>query len=327
MGKMTKSIRSRENLLIDRIQQLAETLGDDGLRIGIGDDTAVVKPPSRDLEILVTTDQIIENTHFVMGVHPAGALGRKTIVRGLSDIAAMGGRPCWFTLSLCLPNIQDSHWLEQYLVEMFSVIPTFAVQAFPLVGGDVARGPFFAANVTVAGVAPKGEALLRSAARPGDSLYVSGRLGGAALGYERLSGGAALSDPAVLRHIRPTPRLALGRYLRERGVRAALDLSDGLSTDTLRMAEASSVSVVLEAGGIPQFPGAGLDRAIHGGEEYELLFSAPGTLQLPLEYQDVELTRIGRIEAGEGLWLEQNGERRRLTPQGFDHFADLGQES
>lgn len=324
MAKMTKTLRSRENFLIDRIQQLAASLGDRDVRVGIGDDTAVLAPPPERHEILVTTDQVIENTHFVKGVHPAPALGRKTIARGVSDIAAMGGRPVWFTLSLCLPGEQDFPWLEQYLQGMFSVIPTLAVQAFPLVGGDVARGPFFAAHVTVGGVVPAGRAMLRSTARPGDRLYVSGLLGGSALGFERLSSGAPVTDGAVLRHTEPTPRLSLGEYLRESGVTTALDLSDGLSTDALRLAQASDVAVVLEAGQIPVFPEAGLDRALHGGEEYELLFAAPSSVRLPTEYQGVPLARIGCIEAGDGLWLERDGRREPLVPRGFEHFDGPG---
>ena len=319
--KMTKTIRNRENALIQRIQALAESLGSEGVSVGIGDDAAVLHPPSAGEEIVVTTDQVIENTHFTMGEHPAGALGRKTIARGLSDIAAMGARPCWFTLSLCLPRSLDYSWLEQYLSKMFSVTPTLAVQAFPLVGGDVARGAFFAAHVTVAGVVPKGEAMLRSAARPGDLLYVSGRLGGSLLGFERLAAGAAPDDPTVSRHTNPTPRVALGQYLREMGVRAALDLSDGLSTDAARLAESSSVSITLEADRIPQFPDAGLDRALHGGEEYELLFAAPAAIDLPSEHAGVEIARIGRIEAGSGLWLSRGGASESLQPRGWQHFV------
>lgn len=319
--KMTKTLRNREDALIGRIRNLAASLGTAGVRVGIGEDCAVLEPPSAQHEILVTTDQVIENTHFIMGAHPAAALGRKTVARGVSDIAAMGGRPSWFALSLCLPQTLDPSWLEQFLRGMFSVIPTFAVQPFPLVGGDVARGPFFAAHVTVAGVAPRGGAMLRSAALPGDSVFVSGRLGGSWLGFERLAAGADLSDPAVLRHTSPTPRLALGERLRELGVRAALDLSDGLSKDASRLAEASRVAVIVESGRIPQFPEAGLERALHGGEEYELLFTAPAALQVPQEHQGVEITRIGRVEAGEGLWLERDGRREPLTPRGFEHFG------
>jgi thiamine-monophosphate kinase len=320
MEKMTKTLRSREDALIDRIRELAEPLGQAGVSVGIGDDAAVLEPPPPGQQILVTTDQVIENTHFTMGSHPPGPLGRKTIVRGLSDIAAMGGLPAWFALSLCVPGKLEFPWLEQFVSGMFSVIPTLAVQAFPLVGGDVARGPFFAAHVAVAGAVPRDRAMLRSAARPGDRFFVSGSLGGSALGFERLSAGAAVSDPAVARHIEPTPRLALGRHLRESGVGAALDLSDGLSTDARRLARASGVAVVLEAARIPQFPGAGLERALHGGEEYELLFAAPAAVQVPSQHQGVELTRIGRIEAGEGLWLERGGSREPLEPKGFEHF-------
>jgi thiamine-monophosphate kinase len=310
-----------EARLIELIRRHAEAGSKAGVRVGIGDDAAVLELPPGGLEMLVTTDQVIENTHFVMDEHPPGPLGAKTLARGVSDIAAMGGRPLWFALSLAVPKGLDFHWLEQFLLGMFSVIPTNAVQAYPLVGGDVARAPFFAANVTAAGVAPEGRALLRSQAKAGDRLCVSGRLGGSALGLERLHGGAGMEDEAVRRHCAPEARLGLGSRLWEWGVRACMDLSDGLSMDAGRLAESSGVAVVIEAAKVPQFPGAGLERALHGGEEYELLFTAPEGAKIPEEYEGLALTCIGRVEEGEGLWVEDGGGRGTLRSEGFDHFG------
>ena len=319
--KMTETLPSAEARLIELIRRHAEAGSKAGVRVGIGDDAAVLEPPPDDLEMLVTTDQVIENTHFVMDKHPPGPLGAKTLARGVSDIAAMGGRPLWFTLSLATPKDLDFEWLEQFLKGMFSVIPTLAVQAYPLVGGDVARAPFFAASVTVAGAAPRGRALLRSQAKAGDGLFVSGRLGGSALGLKRLLEGAGMGDAAVRRHCSPEARLRLGASLWHWGVRACMDLSDGLSMDAGRLAESSGVAVVIEAAKVPQFPDAGLERALHGGEEYELLFTAPQGADIPTEHEGLALTRIGRVEEGAGLWVEDGSGRRPLRSAGFDHFG------
>jgi thiamine-monophosphate kinase len=312
-----------ESHVIETIRQAAAALGQDGVRLGIGDDCAVLVPPAATEEIVVTTDQLIENTHFIRRLHPPAELGRKTIARGASDIAAMGARPTWFALSLCLPAELRFGWLEDYIDGLVSAISTFEVQVFPLVGGDVARGDFFAAHVTVAGAAPAGRTLRRSGARPGDAVWVSGELGGSALGLERLLAGRPIAgDAAIARHLAPTPRLALGQALMEWGATAALDLSDGLSTDTARLASASGVALTLDAERIPMFPEAGLARALHGGEEYELLFTAPASAPIPEGHRGLRLTRIGVVEAGAGLFLTEDGARGALEPAGYRHFAE-----
>lgn len=311
-----------EEEIIERIKRWARQRSAASVRVGIGDDCAVLTPPAAGRELLVTTDQVIENTHFRRDLHPPRALGRKTLARGLSDIAAMGGVPLWALLSLSAPRETTGSWLEQYLEGMFSSVTAFDCPDLALVGGDTARGTKFCAHLTVIGSAPKGAALVRSGARPGNLIYVSGRLGGSALGLARLlSGEADSSDDAVRRHLEPTPRLALGRFLGESGrASAAIDLSDGLSTDLDRLLKASGAGALIKADAVPRFPGASIEEALHGGEEYELLFTAPADAALPSEQGGVRLTRIGEIVEGEGAQIRRNGKTAPLAPRGFEHF-------
>lgn len=309
-----------EDRVIERIRAQAERSRQTGIQLGIGDDTAILKPFRPTLEVLVTTDQIIENTHFIKDRHPAGALGWKCLARGLSDIAAMGGKPAYFLLSLGLPawTLSDS-WLKQFLGEMFQLAGSVQI---PLVGGDVARSDRFAANVTVTGSAPTGTALRRDGARPGDRVYVSGDLGGSSLGFERLQAGSRrLKDPAVARHIRPEPRLGLGNHLRKTGgATAAMDVSDGLSTDAARLAKASKVGIEINESAVPCFAGASLEQALHGGEEYELLFTARPNTQIPKRWKGLTLTAVGTVVKQRGLALVTAGKRRPLKPKGFQHL-------
>ncbi|MDA1314701.1 MAG: thiamine-phosphate kinase [Acidobacteria bacterium] len=309
-----------EDRLIDKIQAQAARSRQAGIRLGIGDDTAVLKPLRAGLEMLVTTDQIIENTHFTRAGHPAGALGWKCLARGLSDIAAMGGKSGHFLLSLALPAWTLSNgWLKQFLSEMFQLADLARI---PLIGGDVARSDRFAANVTVIGSVAAGTALRRDRARPGDIVYVSGKLGGSALGFECLQARSKLfSDPAVLRHIRPEPRLGLGDYLRKTGrARAAMDLSDGLSTDAARLAKASKAGIEINEAAVPRFDGASLEQALHGGEDYELLFTASPDTRVPKSWRGLPLTAIGSVVKRRGLAVVTAAKRRPLPPRGFRHF-------
>ena len=319
-----------ENQVIEYIRQRALRASQTGIRLGIGDDTAILKPVRSDQESLLTTDQVIENTHFLREQHPPEALGWKCLARGLSDIAAMGGEPGHFLLSLGLPAwALENAWLKQFLSGMFQ-LSTFARTT--LIGGDVARAERFTAHVAVTGSVPVGLALRRDKARAGDTVYVSGELGGSALGFERLGferlgsnsvgcNSSGAGDPAVERHLRPQPRLDLGRYLRKTArATTAIDLSDGLSTDVRRVAQASGVGIEIDESAVPRFGDASTKQALHGGEEYELLFTARSLTAIPKKRNGLRLTPIGRVVARRGVYVISSGKRRPLKPEGFEHF-------
>jgi len=308
-----KDFPRNESEIIAQIQRFGRSSGGAAARIGIGDDCAVLHAPAAGCELLATTDQVIETKHFLRETHPAQAVGSKVITRGLSDIAAMGGRPTWFLLSLQLPDWTFGEWLEQFLQGMFDKIDELQLSNFQLVGGDLAAAESFSAHVSVTGEARSGEALLRSGASPGDGLWVSGQLGGSALGFDLLASGAK-DGPALARHLYPHPRLELGEELRRRGATAAMDLSDGLSTDLARMAEASGVEARVDGHLLPLFDGASREQGLHGGEDYELLFCAPADF----DSTGLDVTAIGEMRAGSGVWLTDEG--RALDAKGFDHF-------
>jgi len=182
-----------------------------------------------------------------------------------------------------------------------------------LAGGDVSHGPLVMADIVVCGAAPRGKALRRDGARAGDGIYVSGALGGSALGLARGSG------KAWRRHLRPEPRLAVGKYLREAGAHAAMDLSDGLSLDLRRLCLASQLSAEIESP--PIFRGASLEHALHGGEDYELLFTAPAKARIASSCDSVPITRIGTMRKGPAGAVVCNGSP--LEPKGYDHFRYL----
>lgn len=279
-----------------------------GLILGIGDDCAVYRPAGAREDLLLTTDWLIEGVHFLRETHPPDAVGWKALARGLSDIAAMGGRPRICLLSLALASWTTEDWLRGFFRGFRRLARAGGVV---LAGGDLARAERLACDIVVVGSAPRGEALLRSGARPGDEIYVSGKLGGSALGL------ATRRGAAWRRHLRPEPRLALGEFLRTLPATAAMDLSDGLSLDLYRLCVASRVAAELTAT-LPVFPRATLDQALHGGEDYELLFTVrPGTA-VPRRRGGVELTRIGRIVAGRAGRIVLAGEK--LRPLGWDHF-------
>ena len=311
-------MESIESQLIETIRRLAGGGEPSGLRLGIGDDAAVYEPP-RGEDLLLTTDQVVEETHFQRSRHPAHALGYKTVARAVSDVAAMGGTPRCALLSLSLPKWARGGWLGRYLRGLAAAAERFEA---PLVGGDVARGEHFNAALTVVGSAPRAKALTRGGAKPGDALYVSGRLGGSALGLANLMEGASSTRSlAVRRHLYPEPRLELGRFLRRRvGASAAIDLSDGLSADAAKLAAASSVALEIEASRVPRYRAASIDQAIHGGEEYELMFTARPGRGVPPEFEGLLLTRIGTVHSGSGVSLRTSNGVRVLRPGGFRHF-------
>ncbi len=294
--------------IIDRIRRRVALPRGRGIVLGIGDDCAIYRARGSAEDLLFTTDMLIEDTHFRREKHRPEDLGWKALARGLSDIAAMGGAPRFFLLSLAVPRWAKQAWLDGFYRGLLQLAGRANV---PLVGGDLARAEKMACDVVVCGSVPRGAGLLRSGARAGDAIYVSGALGGSALGL------ASGRGPAWRRHVRPEPRLALGRFLRERlQATASMDLSDGLSIDLRRLCRESRVSAEIEPP--PRFPGATMEQALHGGEDYELLFTVPAGARVPPHFEGVPLTRIGEIRKGRPGEIRLNGSG--LAPLGYDHF-------
>jgi thiamine-monophosphate kinase len=312
----------REKSLIARIRHQAR--GSPAVLAGIGDDCALLRVPPRH-ELLVTTDFTLEDVHFRRHWHPPGVVGRRCLTRGLSDIAAMGGEPLAIFLSLALPKRLPQTWVDRFLQGLLALANEFKV---PLAGGDTAQSSTgIQADIIVVGSVPKGTAVLRSGARTGDQIYVTGALGGSAAALVRLRAGKGKVRPTEYRqHFHPTPRLEVAQWLRRRSLASAMiDLSDGLSTDLAHLCEESGVGAVIEAGLIPRArlgrPPAdvSIDLALHGGEDYELLFTSPR--KIPTTLAGVSVTRIGQVtRTREMTLIPQGGRRRRLAVQGWEHF-------
>jgi thiamine-monophosphate kinase len=282
-----------------------------GVVLGIGDDCAIVRPRGAAEDWLYTTDLLIEGTHFLRATHTAADVGWKTVARGLSDIAAMGGTPRFCLLSLALGDWADAHWVDGFYRGLLRLAGSAGAV---LIGGDVARTSRVVCDIVVAGTVARGKALRRDGARAGDAIYVSGALGGSALGL------ATQRGKAWTRHKRPVPRLALGRFLREQlGATAAMDLSDGLSLDLRRLSLASGLSARIAAP--PVFRAATLEQALHGGEDYELLFTVPARTLVPRTFEELPLTRIGTMRRGSPGSVELDG--APLPPLGYDHLRSL----
>ena len=293
--------------------------------VGIGDDCAVVPIP-RGHQVLVTTDFSLENIHFKRAWHPPESVGHRCLTRGLSDIAAMGGDPLAVFLSLALPRSLPQGWVDSFLKGLLKLAGDFKVE---LAGGDTAESPGgILADIVVLGSVPKGKAVLRSGARPGDRIYVTGELGASAATLDLLSQGKKLRPLDYGRHFYPTPRVAVGRVLREKGLASAMiDISDGLSTDLGHVCEESRVGAAMETDSIPLArvgkPGRSVDlrHALHGGEDYELLFTAPEGKKVPPRIAGVAVRQIGVITRGRKVLLgNKKGVRQELLPQGWEHF-------
>ena len=275
---------------------------------GIGDDCAVFRPKGSIEDLLFTSDMMIEDVHFRRSTHPATAVGHKALARSLSDIAAMGGDPRFCLLSLALPPWADQRWVDQFYQGLLGLAHRTGAW---LAGGDLAHAERFSCDVTVCGAVPKGKALLRSGARPGDNIFVSGGLGRSAYGLSKRRGRAWQS------HLRPQPQLALGKFIREKlRATAAMDLSDGLSLDLRRLCLASFVCANLHT--IARHPEASEEQALHGGEDYELLFTLPPRSKPPAYFEDTPLTWIGVIGKGKPGLVLLGGQP--LGPLGYDHF-------
>lgn len=291
--------------------------------LGVGDDGALVRPDSG-CELVVSTDMLVAGTHFLPNTDP-GELGWKVLAVNVSDMAAMGAQPRWALLAAALPAATET-WIEKFAAGFFACAETFGID---VIGGDTTKGPRNFC-VTICGEVPAGQALLRSGARPGDEIWVSGTPGRAALGLAHLQGRIVLEEPARADCLaalhRPQPRVALGLALRGLAT-AAIDVSDGLLADLGHVLDASGVAATLRLA-VPSTPTFADNCYLSGGDDYELLFTVPAdrheqvlalatTLSLPL-------TRIGRIEAGKAgelTVLTLAGEPVGVGHRGYDHFA------
>ena len=303
--------------------------------LGVGDDCALIAPRAG-FELAISTDMLVAGRHFLRDTDPE-ALGHKTLAVNLSDCAAVGAVPRYALLAGALPDANPD-WLEGFSRGLFALADRFEVD---LIGGDTTRGPLTLC-VTIIGEVPAGQALLRSGARPGDTVWVSGELGAAASGLAILQGGLDLPD-AERRHAidalqRPTPRIELGIALR--GIASsALDVSDGIVGDLRHILERSAVGAEIELARLPGpawlharlEPAATRHLALRcllaGGDDYELCFTAPPSqARRVLEagaQAGVAVTPIGHIAAGDGLTvLDEHGHPLDLSGlHAFDHFA------
>jgi thiamine-monophosphate kinase len=320
-----------EFALIDRFFRRAPR--DPAVRVGVGDDGAVLRIDPA-CELVVSVDMLVEGRHFLPGTDPEG-LGHKTLAVNLSDMAAMGARPRFALLAGALPD-GDAAFLAAFARGFLALAERFGVE---LVGGDTTQGPRNFC-VTILGDVPYGGALLRSGARAGDDVYVSGELGDAALGLAVLLRRTQLSGDALVaaqrRLERPEPRVALGMALR--GVaHAALDVSDGLAGDLRHILAESKVGAVIELPAVPRSPalaaklagserGLALSCLLAGGDDYELCFTAPTAMRARIDGIARELalplSRIGGIVAGSGLVVrDEQGRTLPELPRAFEHFA------
>ena len=301
-----------------------------GAALGVGDDCALVHVGGG-MQLAVSTDMLLEGRHFSSGAD-AYKLGHKSLAVNLSDMAAMGATPRWATLALALPEA-DAAWLERFSAGFFALAERFDVD---LIGGDTTRGPRNI-SVTIMGEIPAGRALYRAGAQPGDDIWVSGELGGAALGLAHHFGQAPLdaqdAREMLARLHQPQPRVALGERLRGLAS-AAIDVSDGFAGDLAHVLERSCAGALVHYARIPRpavfarVEDAELERrcVLAGGDDYELIFTANEAQRAPIETLgrelDLALTRVGVVQPGEVRLVLLDAAGNQLpAARGFDHFA------
>ena len=309
--------------------------------LGVGDDCALLQPTAG-MQLAISSDMLVEGRHFFADVDPA-ALGHKALAVNLSDLAACGATPRAFTLALALPQI-DEAWLQGFSSGLWALADAHGCE---LIGGDTTKGPLNIC-ITVFGEVPAGQALLRSGAKAGDDIYVSGTLGDARMALESRRGKLVLPPDllaqATMRMERPTPRVALGQALRGLAT-AAIDLSDGLAGDLSHILKASGVGATVATSNamfliaesahkiyatgrfdIENPPANLLEYVFSGGDDYELAFTAPVAARQAVtdaaERSGTAITRIGRIDGEPGFRLAAaNGSQREQRFTSFDHFA------
>ena len=294
------------------------------VRVGIGDDCAVLRPP-RGHEVLVTTDFSLEDVHFRREWHPADSVGHRCLARALSDIAAMGGEPLAAFLSLALPGDLEQNWVDDFIRGVLKLASKFKL---PLAGGDIAQSlGGVLADIMVVGSVPQGKAALRSGASAGDRIYVTGTLGGSAAALALLRQGRKLRPRDFPQHFAPMPRIEVGRVLRQKKLATAMiDISDGLSVDLRHICEESGVGARIDARRLP-LGGEPITRrlvnesfALHGGEDYELLFTA--RKQVPVNIAGVPITCIGEITRERLVVVARGGRETELKQRGWEHFTE-----
>jgi thiamine-monophosphate kinase len=293
---------------------------------GIGDDCAVLSA-SPDQDFLVTTDFSLEGVHFRHDWHSPESVGHRCVARGLSDIAAMGGDPIAVFLSLAVPADLPQSWISMFIGGLARLAQKYGAA---LAGGDTARSPQgILADIIVLGAVPKGRAILRSDARLGDRIFVTGKLGGSAAAVMAMEKRpkSELDPKKYPRHFFPEPRIQIGRILREKGLASAMiDTSDGLSTDLAHICEESGVGADINSEQVPRAQvgksnrQVSLDLALHGGEDYELLFTASSAVRMPRKIRGVTITEIGRITRRKGLVLRSGKRTEKLVPRGWEYF-------
>ena len=305
-----------------------------GVRIGIGDDAAVLRA-SGGRDLVVTTDLLIEGQHFLRRSHLPRAVGWKALARSLSDCAAMGARPRWALVALAFPVSTPAKWVREFFEGVGALARRFGVS---VAGGDLSAAAQIVADVQVIGEVRHGQAVLRSGARPGDVLVVSGTLGMSGLRHLCHLRDVLSADEVVIRASRayylPEPRVKLSLALARRySPTAMVDISDGLSTDLNHLCESSGVGARVYEEKIPavavpatlarRLRATGLQLALNAGEDYELLFTLPKARarRLPRTLAGVPLTPIGEITRGRRVLLvDEAGRERRLPPRGWDPF-------
>jgi thiamine-monophosphate kinase len=321
-----------ENELIRRIERRFPALKSKVLRLRLGDDAALW-PPRPGYETILTCDWFLEDSHFIRGEHPADAVGWKCLARAVSDVAAMGGEPRCFLLSLALPVELTGKWLDGFLRGLRRAAQALRCE---LAGGDTTRQERVSINIAVIGEVKRGRAVLRSGARPGDLVFVSGIPGEAALGLELLKEAGSTqrrARGALQKHLYPEPRIPLGQLLANEGLASAMiDVSDGLSSDLARLCEASGVGAVIAPGALPRLKGISEAKAaqlaLNGGDDYELLFTVKPQERRHLKkslrtFNKIPVSFIGEITKGTKLrMVNAEGTTEELLQSGWDPFRN-----
>jgi thiamine-monophosphate kinase len=330
----------KEDQLVERIaRKVPSILGHRAsgvLRLGIGDDSAILSPGGRS-DWVLSCDAFLEGVHFLAKAHPPDSVGYKSLVRAASDLVAMGASPRYFLMTLALPASRIGTWLDAFLAGMARAARYLGMR---LIGGDTTKSGSVSISITVLGEVSRERALNRSGARPGDLIYVTGKLGRAQLGLELVRANlvrrSGLQD--VLRqHLYPRIPVKLGEWLaRSQAASAIMDISDGLSTDLARLCSASRVGARIEADRLPcvAVPAnlfreatkpkfSALQLALHGGDDYGLLLTVPPqrtkTLQRAPGFSS--LTCIGQITSGRKILLIGGDSAKPLAARGWDPFT------